>query len=77
MPPGNGRRFRPISSELSPVELLMLQYASRGLDANETAAAESKSRWTVLRQLERARMKLNARSTTQAVAEAIRRGLIP
>jgi DNA-binding CsgD family transcriptional regulator len=68
---------RPISGDLSPMEILTLKYASRGLKAPEIADALGKSYQTVKTQLESARLKLNAKTTTQAVAEAIRRGLIP
>jgi DNA-binding CsgD family transcriptional regulator len=56
---------------------MVLRYASRGLNTYETAEAIQRSFWTVRSQLARARLKLGARSTTQAVAMAKDRGLIP
>jgi DNA-binding CsgD family transcriptional regulator len=71
------RQYRPVQNECTRVELLMLQYASRGLTAGETAVAENKSAWTVQGQIEKAMLKLGARTKTQAVAIAMRNGLIP
>jgi DNA-binding CsgD family transcriptional regulator len=70
-------RRRPVSGGLTEPELMTLRYASRGLTEPETADALGRSLEAVNDRLERCRLKLNARTTTQAVAEAIRRGLIP
>ena len=67
----------PPDFDLSEPELMVLRYASRGLTTGETAVAVGRSIETVKSHRKHARWKLDARTTTQAVAEAIRRYLIP
>jgi DNA-binding CsgD family transcriptional regulator len=62
--------------ELAPADLLALRFASHGLTEAETAAAIGYSKATVHDRLKRCRRLLAAKSTTQAVAEALRQGLI-
>lgn len=52
-------------------------FASRGLTRRQIADATAKSPETIKTQLNFCRLKLGAKTTTHAVAEAIRRDLIP
>jgi DNA-binding NarL/FixJ family response regulator len=65
------------SKELTEPELMVLRYLSHGLTLGMTAEAVAKSFHTVNSQLRTGREKLGAKTKTQAVAEAIRQGLIP
>ena len=58
-------------------ELDALRCAAAGLTADMTARVFCKSRATVTDQLDSARLKLAAKTKTQAVASAMRHGLIP
>ena len=61
---------------LSPHEKRALEGASRGLEAQMIADVYCVELCTVKSQLKAARLKLRAKNTTHAVAEALRRGLI-
>ena len=50
---------------------------SRGLSYDEAAAEMNVGLETIKEHLKRARRRLDARNTNHAIAEAIRRGLIP
>jgi DNA-binding CsgD family transcriptional regulator len=58
-------------------ELMLLRYLSRGLTLPMIADAMGVSVESVKTGLKRARQRLRAKNSTHAVAEAIRRGLIP
>ena len=62
---------RPTSKELE-----VLHGLSRGLSVEQIAHALGKSVYTVRTQREDVRRKLGARNTTEAVAQAMRLGLI-
>lgn len=61
---------------LSPAETRAIEGASRGLEAQMIADTYCVELSTVKTQLKAARLKLRAKNTTHAVAEALRRGLI-
>jgi LuxR family transcriptional regulator, quorum-sensing system regulator SdiA len=61
---------------LSPAEERALRLAAYGLTRPEAAQRVGVSKETIKAQLDSARAKLGARTTTQAVAMAIRTGLI-
>ena len=63
--------------KLTGPELDALRWAAAGLTAAMTARVFCKSRDTVSNQLDSARLKLAAKTKTQAVARAMRHGLIP
>ena len=67
---------RPAEHPLSPHETRALEAASRGLEAQMIADTYCVGVETVKTQLKAARLKLRAKNTTHAVAEALRRGLI-
>ena len=68
----------PEERKLTPQQLLVLQYFSRGLKTNtEVGEAMGISMWTVDSHLRLARKRLRAKTTTHACCEAIRKGLIP
>lgn len=62
--------------ELTPPQLQVLQHMANGLDRSEAAAAEHYSLNSIKGHLREATRKLEARSTSHAVAIALRRGLI-
>ncbi len=62
--------------EPSPAQLRALEQAARGLSAKEAATELGLSVHTIKSERAGARVVLGARSTTEAVAAAIRRGLI-
>ncbi len=62
--------------EPSPAQLRALEQAARGLSAKEAATELGLSVHTIKSERAGARVVLGARSTTEAVASAIRRGLI-
>ena len=62
--------------EPSPAQLRSLEQAARGLSAKEAATELGLSVHTIKSERAGARVVLGARSTTEAVASAIRRGLI-
>jgi DNA-binding CsgD family transcriptional regulator len=62
--------------EPSPAQLRSLEQAARGLSAKEAATELGLSVHTIKSERAGARVVLGARSTTEAVAVAIRRGLI-
>lgn len=62
--------------EPSPAQLRALEQAARGLSAKEAATELGLSVHTIKSERAGARIVLGARSTTEAVAVAIRRGLI-
>ena len=64
------------AAEPTPHELMLLSYASRGLTDQMIADAMSISRESVRSGLKSVRARLQAKNTTQACCEAIRRGLI-
>lgn len=66
----------PQRVDLSRRELAVLQNCALGMKSDAIAAAEGISPHTVKDYLERARIKLNARTLTHAVALAMRAGLI-
>lgn len=68
---GDERRF-----QLTPPELRVLTCLSHGMTYAMTADALGVGRRTVISQRETAVLKLRAKTTTHAVAQAIRRGLI-
>lgn len=70
------RNMGDIAADLSPRELDVLRYASRGLSKDMTATAMVVAPETVKSHLEHARLKLRSKTTTQACCDALRRGLI-
>lgn len=62
---------------LTRQELLVLVCLSHGLDERATAELLGKGMETVKSQSSSARYRLQAKNTTEACCEAIRRGLIP
>lgn len=68
---GDERRFR-----LTPPELRVLTCISHGMTYEMAANTLGVSRNTVISQRETAVLKLRAKTTTHAVAQAIRQGLI-
>ena len=62
--------------EPTPAQLRSLEQAARGLSAKEAATELGLSVHTIKSERAGARVVLGARSTTEAVASAIRRGLI-
>lgn len=62
---------------LTPRECQVLEGMSRGLGRRGTAELLGVAEETVAAHLKRARYLLRSKNTTQAVAEAVRRGLIP
>lgn len=65
------------AERVQPAELLALDGAAHGETAGETARRLHKSRHTIEFQWRTARRRLRARTTTQAVAQAYERGLLP
>jgi len=63
--------------DLTPPEVMALRLASHGLTAAMIADERGVSEQTVRTQLANARVKLAAKTTTHAVAVAMRHGLIP
>jgi DNA-binding CsgD family transcriptional regulator len=72
----HANRFGP-RGHLSPRELAVLRLASTGAQSLEVAKALDIGAETVRSHLKKAQTKLGARNRTQAVAEALRQGLIP
>ena len=70
------RRDRKRASVLTKRQARVLELAAAGLQRNQIAAAMGISEETVKNHLSRARFRLGAQTTTQAVATALRRGLI-
>lgn len=70
---------RPVERDtpLVPSEVRVLEALSRGLGYRGAAEVLGWSTYTVMWSSKCARRKLAAKDTTQAVAEALRRGLIP
>ena len=62
---------------ITPRMLDALAAMSRGLSYDEAAAEMNVGLETIKEHLKRARRRLDARNTNHAIAEAIRRGLIP
>jgi LuxR family quorum sensing-dependent transcriptional regulator len=62
--------------DLTAAECSVLQHAADGRSVPETAVLLTKGEATVKSQLLRARLKLGAANTTNAVAIALRKGLI-
>lgn len=77
----NGHSSRPlpraVPHELAPVDLRILQALSYGLRADEAAKALGLERHHVEDRLRRARRIMQAKTTTGACCDAIRKGLIP
>ena len=69
-------RFGP-RVQLTPRELAVLRLASIGAQSSEVAEALNIGAETVRSHLKKAQTKLGVRNRTQAVAEALRQGLIP
>jgi len=65
-----------VEHPLSKKETRAIEAASRGLEAQMIADTYCVGVETVKTQLKAARLKLRAKNTTHAVAEALRRGLI-
>ena len=63
--------------QLTPRELAVLRLASMGAQSSEVAKALDIGAETVRSHLKKAQTKLGVRNRTQAVAEALRQGLIP
>ena len=63
-------------SQLSAMELRVLQWAADGLSNKQIALQSNRSMETVKTQLVTGRRKLGARNTKHAIAIAFRRGLI-
>ncbi|MDB5525373.1 MAG: DNA-binding protein [Rhizobium sp.] len=70
------KRFAAQQHNLSSGEILCLQYASDGLTSEDIAARSGYQIMTVNSYIKSAVKKLNAANRCQAVAEAIRRGLV-
>ena len=64
-------------TQLTPRELSVLRLASMGAQVSEVAEALDLGAETVRSHLKKAQTKLGVRNRTQAVAEAVRQGLIP
>ena len=65
------------NAELSPGDLLALRYMSHGLTEAETGDALGVGRYAIHDRIERCRIRLGCKTTTHAVAQALRQGLIP
>lgn len=63
--------------QLTPRELAVLRLTSMGAQSSEVAAALDIGAETVRSHLKKAQSKLGVRNRTQAVAEALRQGMIP
>jgi len=70
------RSHRPRAQVLTPRQARVLELAAAGLQRKQIAAAMEISEETVKNHLSHARFRLKAQTTAQAVATAIRRGLI-
>jgi DNA-binding CsgD family transcriptional regulator len=66
-----------VRGRLTPRELAVLRLVSTGAQLRETAKALGLGEETVRSHMKKAQAKLGARSSTQAVAEALRQRLIP
>jgi DNA-binding NarL/FixJ family response regulator len=65
------------ATALSPPEIEVLRYLSRGLEYEMVADALGKNLETIKSQARGARTKLQAKNSAEACCEAVRRGLIP
>ena len=72
----DSNRFGP-RVQLTPRELAVLRLASIGAQASEVAKALDIGAETVRSHLKKAQSKFGARNTANAIAEALRQGLIP